>query len=39
MYTGMSEHQPGSMANIVDDYTGKNKKEATINHERKITSP
>ena len=22
----MSEHQPGSMANIVDDYTGKNKK-------------
>ena len=32
-----SEHQAGSLANIVDDYTGK-KKNATINHERNYTS-
>jgi hypothetical protein len=34
----VSENQAGSMANIVDDYTGKKQKNATINHERNYTS-
>ena len=35
----VSEHQAGTLANIVDDYTGKKQKNLTCNHERNFTSP